>query len=59
MQVSPSGEYSRVGSPKLIYGTMIFVRAGICRESSYVLSKAVTIAIRYSAVRRQTQPKPG
>lgn len=37
---------------------MIFVRAGIVVESASVLKRAVTIAIRYSAVRRQFGQQP-
>lgn len=45
-------------SDKLTYGTMMFVRVVLVRDISNYLSKAVTIAIRYSAVRRQSQIKP-
>lgn len=49
-----------VSSPnsKLTYGTMVFVRATIVNGSANLLAKAVTIALRYAAVRRQSQPKP-
>ena len=38
---------------QLIYGTMVFVRQTIVYDASRALSKAVCIATRYSAVRRQ------
>eukprot|EP00118_Oscarella_pearsei_P020274 m.219063 g.219063 ORF g.219063 m.219063 type:complete len:411 (+) comp39918_c0_seq24:14-1246(+) len=58
-QVSLDGQYSLRGSPKLVYGTMVYARATFCRLSGLSLAQGVTIAIRYSAVRRQTQPRPG
>ena len=42
-----------------MYGTMSKVRAGIVWQSFWLLSKAITIAVRYSAVRRQNHLKPG
>ncbi len=38
---------------------MVFVRADIVRNASSALGRAVTIATRYAAVRRQTAPGPG
>ena len=38
---------------RLNYGTMLFVRAGIVKQAGLFLSYAVTIATRYSSVRRQ------
>jgi len=38
---------------------MIFVRAALSLDITTQLQKAITIAIRYSAVRRQGQPQPG
>lgn len=38
---------------KLGYATMILLRAQIVQGGSSTLGKAVTIAVRYSAVRRQ------
>eukprot|EP01129_Flabellula_baltica_P014140 TRINITY_DN6718_c0_g1_i1.p1 TRINITY_DN6718_c0_g1~~TRINITY_DN6718_c0_g1_i1.p1 ORF type:complete len:662 (-),score=162.81 TRINITY_DN6718_c0_g1_i1:13-1998(-) len=52
-QVTPEGEYIRPPNSKLVYGTMVMVRAGITISSAEFLSKAITIAIRYSCVRRQ------
>ncbi|KAI9307460.1 acyl-CoA dehydrogenase/oxidase C-terminal [Cunninghamella echinulata] len=48
-----TGEYSKPPNDKLSYGTMVFVRANIVIESRYVIARAATIAIRYSAIRCQ------
>ncbi len=55
MRVSRDGVYSTVEGthPKAAYVTMMQVRAIIVVHSARELSKACTIAIRYSAVRRQ------
>ena len=58
-QVLPDGTYVRPKFDKLSYGTMVTVRAGLAHASFEWLSRAVTIAIRYSIVRRQTQNKTG
>jgi hypothetical protein len=60
-KVTPEGSYvpPPPANSKASYATMLFVRADIVRNSGGVLSKAVTIATRYAAVRRQTAPGPG
>lgn len=58
-QVLPDGTYVHPKSDKLSYGTMVMVRSGLAYSSFDWLSRAVTIAIRYSIVRRQTQNKAG
>ncbi|XP_042280318.1 peroxisomal acyl-coenzyme A oxidase 1 isoform X1 [Thunnus maccoyii] len=58
-KVEPDGTYLKPPSAKLTYGTMVFVRSMIVRESARALSKACTIAIRYSAVRHQSEMRPG
>ncbi|KAI6653599.1 Peroxisomal acyl-coenzyme A oxidase 1 [Oopsacas minuta] len=59
-QVLPDGTYVRPKtSSKLSYGTMVLIRAGLSKFSFEMLSRALTIAIRYSIVRRQTQNRPG
>lgn len=58
-KLSPDGTFTRAAHSKLMYGTMSFVRAIIVLSSFWQLSKAVTIAIRYSAVRRQGHLKHG
>ncbi|XP_076631594.1 acyl-coenzyme A oxidase 1 [Colletes latitarsis] len=54
-QVQEDGTYVRALNDKLTYGTMMFVRVVLVYDIASYLSKAVTIATRYSAVRRQCQ----
>ncbi|NWY16762.1 ACOX1 oxidase, partial [Aphelocoma coerulescens] len=58
-QVEPDGTYVKPVSDKLTYGTMVFIRSFIVGDSARSLSRACTIAIRYSAVRHQSELKPG
>ncbi|KPJ00249.1 putative peroxisomal acyl-coenzyme A oxidase 1 [Papilio xuthus] len=59
-KVMKDGTYVKVARhEKLTYGTMVFVRVTLVMEAAFNLAKAATIAVRYSAVRRQSQPKPG
>jgi acyl-CoA oxidase len=57
-EITESGEYKKKQSSILAYGTMTRVRVGIVRDSAIFLSKAVTIATRYSMVRRQSPINP-
>ena len=57
-QLSPDGTFTKPANSKLLYGTMSFVRAAIVYDCYWILSRAMTIAIRYSAVRRQSHLKP-
>lgn len=57
-QVLEDGTYIKPATDKLTYGTMMFVRALLVHDLARYLSKAVTIVIRYSAVRRQSQINP-
>ncbi|KAI9111088.1 hypothetical protein K1719_017963 [Acacia pycnantha] len=53
-QVTREGKYVQSNVPRqLVYGTMVFVRQTIVSDASTALSRAVCIATRYSAVRRQ------
>lgn len=59
-QVLPDGSYVKSGSDKINYFTMIAVRVNMLRgEVLMALMKACTISVRYSAVRRQSELKPG
>lgn len=58
-QVLEDGTYIRPASDKLAYGTMVFVRVAICFDAHRQLQRAVTIATRYSAIRRQSELVPG
>lgn len=51
--VSKDGVYSRRGHNKMVYGAMVLLRANIVKDAGFSLSKAVTVALRYGAVRRQ------
>ena len=57
--MKPDGTYVKPPVAKIAYGTMIFVRAGIVIMVARSLAKTVTIATRYSVVRRQGQPDEG
>eukprot|EP00061_Rhincodon_typus_P008919 g31971.t1 len=57
-KVMPDGTYMKPPSDKLTYGTMVFIRSMIVGDSARALSQACTIAIRYSAVRHQSELKP-
>lgn len=52
-----TNKYVKPSSPSLIYGTLTFVRATIVLQSGGVLAKGVTIATRYTAIRRQFQDR--
>ncbi|XP_015269969.1 PREDICTED: peroxisomal acyl-coenzyme A oxidase 1 isoform X1 [Gekko japonicus] len=58
-KVEPDGTYVKPLSDKLTYGTMVFIRSIIVGDSARSLARACTIAIRYSAVRHQSELKPG
>ncbi|EFX90118.1 hypothetical protein DAPPUDRAFT_300149 [Daphnia pulex] len=53
------GTYVKPTNSKLSYATMVFVRVVVCQDVTTNLRKAVTIATRYSCVRRQSELKPG
>ena len=59
LKVAPDGTYSKPPREKLSYGTMTRVRVNIVGNCAHFLSKGVTIAVRYSAVRRQSEMRPG
>ncbi|XP_054635959.1 peroxisomal acyl-coenzyme A oxidase 1 isoform X2 [Dunckerocampus dactyliophorus] len=58
-KVDPDGTYVKPPSAKLTYGTMVFIRSMIVGESARAVAKSSTIAIRYSAVRHQSEIRPG
>ena len=58
-QVKPDGTYVEPATAKVSYGTMVLVRSGLVYYSSDMLSRACTIATRYSAVRRQSEIREG
>ncbi|XP_065897934.1 peroxisomal acyl-coenzyme A oxidase 1-like [Dysidea avara] len=58
-KIAVDGTYTKPAHEKISYGTMMMVRAFLLFFTSDHLSRAVTIATRYSVVRRQTPSKPG
>ncbi|CAL5359821.1 unnamed protein product [Camellia sinensis] len=59
-QVTREGKYMQSDVPRqLVYGTMVYVRQTIVADASCALSRAVCIATRYSAVRRQFGSQDG
>ncbi|XP_028031482.1 probable peroxisomal acyl-coenzyme A oxidase 1 [Bombyx mandarina] len=58
-QVLKDGTYVKAKSEKLTYGTMVLIRVLIVTDMAYELARASTVAVRYSVVRHQSQPKPG
>jgi len=60
-QVTEEGRYVAppAANSKASYSTMVLIRADIVKGAGNVLARAVTIATRYSAVRRQTAPAKG
>ncbi|KAJ8748122.1 hypothetical protein K2173_014432 [Erythroxylum novogranatense] len=60
LQVTREGKCVESNVPRqLIYGTMVYVRQSIVADASRALSRAVCIATRYSAVRRQFGSQDG
>ena len=57
--VTPDGTYIKPPTDKITYGTMVQIRSGLVIFTGRALARAVTIATRYSVVRRQGQPEPG
>lgn len=52
-----TNKYIRPSSPSLVYGTLTWVRSNIVLNAGEVLARGVTIAVRYTAVRRQFQDR--
>ncbi|KAL4713862.1 hypothetical protein ACJJTC_015516 [Scirpophaga incertulas] len=57
-QVLKDGTYVKSRNEKLTYGTMVLIRVMIVTDAAFELSRAATIAVRYSAVRHQSKPRP-
>ncbi|KAJ5519659.1 Acyl-CoA oxidase [Penicillium fimorum] len=54
-----TGIYTKPAQPALIYGSLTYVRANMVHRARLVLARAVTVAVRYSSVRRQFQDRDG
>lgn len=48
-----TGAYTKPEQPALVYGSLTYVRANIVHHARLVLARAVTVAVRYTAIRRQ------
>ncbi|KAF2709390.1 acyl-CoA dehydrogenase/oxidase C-terminal [Pleomassaria siparia CBS 279.74] len=48
-----TGAMNRHGHPAVVYGSLTFVRGQIIMHARLVLARAVTVAVRYCAIRRQ------
>jgi acyl-CoA oxidase len=57
-KVLEDGTFIKPPNEKLVYGGMLGIRALIPVNTAATLAAAVTIAIRYSCVRRQSELKP-
>ncbi|ORY77391.1 ER membrane protein SH3-domain-containing protein [Protomyces lactucae-debilis] len=55
-QIDAAGHYRPAGHAKIGYGSMVALRAGMPFVLGTELAKGVTIAIRYTTVRRQFAP---
>ncbi|XP_025091952.1 peroxisomal acyl-coenzyme A oxidase 1-like [Pomacea canaliculata] len=58
-KVLENGTFVHPKSDRLVYGTMTMVRSAIVHDAGRGLAKAATIAVRYSAVRKQSEIQPG
>lgn len=47
------GAYIKPQNPAVVYGSLTFVRAQIIMHARLILARAVTVAVRYTSVRRQ------
>ncbi|KAF2221448.1 acyl-CoA dehydrogenase/oxidase C-terminal [Elsinoe ampelina] len=54
-----TGNYSKFGNPAVVYGSLTAVRANIVMHARLILARAVTVAVRYTSVRRQFQDRDG
>ncbi|BFZ11130.1 hypothetical protein BsWGS_14169 [Bradybaena similaris] len=58
-QVLEDGTFVSPKNDRLMYGSMTLIRSHMTSNSARTLAKAVTIATRYSAVRRQSEINTG
>ncbi|KAI7222402.1 acyl-CoA oxidase [Hortaea werneckii] len=49
--------YSKPANPAVVYGSLTAVRASIIMHARLIMARAVTIAVRYTCVRRQFQDR--
>lgn len=59
-KVNPnSGSYTKPAQPAVVYGSLTFVRSKIVHHARLVLAHAVTVAVRYTAIRKQFADRDG
>ncbi|KAL4226800.1 Peroxisomal acyl-coenzyme A oxidase 1 [Mactra antiquata] len=58
-RVTREGKFTQLSNNKANYATMILVRVNIISWAKDTMRQAACVAVRYSAVRRQTTLKPG
>jgi acyl-CoA oxidase len=51
--VDERGNYTKSQNPATIYGSMTYARAFLIGQARLVLARAVTVAVRYTLIRRQ------
>lgn len=57
-RVDPNtSEYTKPANPAVVYGSLTYVRATIIMHARLIIARAVTIAVRYTCVRRQFQDR--
>lgn len=49
--------YTKPSNPAVVYGSLTAVRAAIIMHARLIIARAVTIAVRYSTIRKQFQDK--
>lgn len=59
LHVDENGRVEKKGNQIVMYASMLVLRAILCTQASLMMSLSTTIAIRYSAVRRQTANMDG
>lgn len=52
-----TGRYSKPENPAVVYGSLTAVRANIVMHARLILARAVTVAVRYTSIRRQFQDR--
>ncbi len=54
-----SGRYTKPEQSVVVYGTLTYMRSKIIQHARLVLARAVTVAVRYTSVRRQFPDRDG
>ena len=58
-EITPDGSFIKKGNPKLLYSSMMKSRTALLGMSAGYLGKAISIAIRYSFIRKQFKNQVG